>query len=208
MAKAADIGVVLGMESLSWVSQAPSYPEGLNAIVAAFGAQNNIPVINYDFALSVVGSSPYLGPARAGSPGIPALSTLPCWLSAEDPDGGGGDSQYSGAGTRRRLFTEPYDGQRGRITSKRKQHNYGIFTPVHSGNGRYNNNPLVAPFVNSTFAGSTATCTSSNPLVLYVTQSGVPCALTPGTAAITNTAPTGVKFNEWVMNVSCLDCTP
>ena len=37
------------------------------------------------------------------------------------------------------------------------------FTPY----GWYNNNPLVAPFVNATFAGPTGTWTSSNPLVMY-----------------------------------------
>jgi hypothetical protein len=72
------------------------------------------------------------------------------------------------------------------------------FTPY----GWYNNNPLIAPFVNSTFAaGATGTWASSNPLVMTVTQSGFAYALTPGAAAITYTSPTGVKFNEWIMNV-------
>jgi GDSL-like Lipase/Acylhydrolase family len=53
MAKAANIQVILGMESLSWLSQAPSNPQGLNALIAAFGAQNNIPVVNYGAALGV-----------------------------------------------------------------------------------------------------------------------------------------------------------
>ena len=208
MAKAANIRVVLGMESLSWVSQAPSYPEGLNAIVAAFGAQNNIPVINYDFALSVVGSSPYLGPASAGSPGIPAFQ-------APTPAGYALMTQMAEVAILGTLGLAPGGGYLQNLTMVNAgglhpnvnsiTTGYSLqFTPY----GWYNNNPLVAPFVNSTFAGSTGTWTSSNPLVMYVTQSGFAYALTPGTAAITYTSPTGVKFNEWVMNVGCLDCTP
>ena len=70
------------------------------------------------------------------------------------------------------------------------------FTPY----GWYNNG-LVEPFINSNYVGSSGTWASSNPLVMYVSQTGVAWALTPGTAAITYTSPSGVKFNEWVMYV-------
>jgi lysophospholipase L1-like esterase len=51
MAKAANIKVILGLEPLAWASEQPPYPQQLNAIVAAYGAQNNIPVVNYQDAL-------------------------------------------------------------------------------------------------------------------------------------------------------------
>ncbi len=72
------------------------------------------------------------------------------------------------------------------------------FTPY----GWYNNNPLVAPFVNDTFAGSSGTWASSSPLVMSVSQTGLAWALAPGTAAITYTSPSGVKFSEWIMYVT------
>jgi GDSL-like Lipase/Acylhydrolase family len=207
MAKAANIQVILGLESLSWVSQSPTYPEGLNAIVAAFGAQNNIPVINYDFALSVVGSSPYLGPVPSvvGEPAFQVPTAAGYALMTQM-------AEVAILGT---LGLEPGGGYLQNITMVNADGGlnpnvnsittgYSLqFTPY----GWYNNNPLVAPFVNATFAGSTGTWTSSNPLVMTVTQSGFAYALTPGTAAITYTSPTGVKFNEWVMTVGCLGCT-
>jgi uncharacterized protein YjdB len=56
--------------------------------------------------------------------------------------------------------------------------------------------------LNSNYAGATGTWASSNPLVMYVSQSGLAWALTAGTANITYTSPTGVKFSEWTMYVS------
>jgi uncharacterized protein YjdB len=61
---------------------------------------------------------------------------------------------------------------------------------------------LVAPFVNDTFAGSSGTWASSSPLVMSVSQTGLAWALAPGTAAITYTSPSGVKFSEWIMYVT------
>ena len=70
------------------------------------------------------------------------------------------------------------------------------FTPY----GWYNNG-LVEPFINSSYIGSSGTWASSNPLVMYVSQTGVAWALTPGTATITYTSPSGVKFSEWIMYI-------
>jgi hypothetical protein len=210
MAKAANIQVILGMESLAWASASPVYPEGLNAIVAAFGAQNNIPVINYDFALSVVGPSPYLGPASSAGFPIPAFQ-------APTPAGYALMTQMAEVAILGTLGQVPAGGYLQNLTMT-NANSSGLYPNVNSITtgyslqftpyGWYNNNPLVAPFVNGTFAGSTGTWTSSNPLVMTVTQSGFAYALTPGTAAITYTSPTGVKFNEWIMYVGCLDCTP
>jgi len=71
------------------------------------------------------------------------------------------------------------------------------FTPY----GWYSNG-LLEPFVNSTYAGSSGTWASSNPTVMYVNQTGVAWALSPGKANITYTSPTGVNFNLWTMTVT------
>jgi hypothetical protein len=55
--------------------------------------------------------------------------------------------------------------------------------------------------INSTFQGSSGTWTSSNPLVMYVSQTGLAWAISTGTARITYTSPTGVVFSPWVMYV-------
>jgi RHS repeat-associated protein len=56
--------------------------------------------------------------------------------------------------------------------------------------------------LNSNYAGATGTWASSNPLVMYVSQTGLAWAITSGTANITYTSPTGVKFSEWTMYVN------
>ncbi len=209
MANAANIKVILGMESLSWASASPAGAEGLNALIGAFGAQNNIPVINYDAALNEVSLSPYLGPASTGlsqpafeaptAAGYVLMTQMAevVILATQGLQPGGGYLQDVTTPNANSTFLYPNVNS---ITT-----GYTLqFTPY----GWYNNNPLVAPFVNSPFNGPTGTWTSSNPLVMTVTQSGFAYALTPGTAAITYTSPTGVKFNEWIMNVGCLGCTP
>jgi hypothetical protein len=37
---------------------------------------------------------------------------------------------------------------------------------------------------------------------MYVSQTGLAWAITSGTAIITYTSPTGVKFSEWIMYVN------
>lgn len=71
------------------------------------------------------------------------------------------------------------------------------FTPY----GVYSGLSAAQPMLNSNYAGATGTWASSNPLVMYVSQSGLAWALTAGTANITYTSPTGVKFSEWTMYV-------
>jgi len=51
MAKAANIQVVLGIESNQWSAEGGLNFEPMNSLVATLGAQNNIPVINYGNAL-------------------------------------------------------------------------------------------------------------------------------------------------------------
>jgi hypothetical protein len=76
MAKAANIKVILGLEPLAWASEQPPYPQQLNAIVAAYGAQNNIPVVNYGDALcQCVGSTN--GPAYGPGYDLPTYGAGP-----------------------------------------------------------------------------------------------------------------------------------
>jgi hypothetical protein len=58
------------------------------------------------------------------------------------------------------------------------------------------------PLLNSTINGSSGTWTSSNPLVMYVSQTRLAWANSPGTAIIRYTSPGGVNFSEWIMNVN------
>jgi hypothetical protein len=72
------------------------------------------------------------------------------------------------------------------------------FTPY----GQYSGLAAAQPMLNSNYAGATGTWASSNPLVMYVSQTGLAWAITSGTAIITYTSPTGVKFSEWIMYVN------
>ena len=55
--------------------------------------------------------------------------------------------------------------------------------------------------LNTNFAGASGTWTSSNPAVMYVSQTGLAWALSQGTTTIKYTAPNGALFAPWVMNV-------
>jgi hypothetical protein len=55
--------------------------------------------------------------------------------------------------------------------------------------------------LSSNFAGSSGIWTSSNPAVMYVTQTGLAYALSWGTATISHISPKGVHFSPWVMTV-------
>jgi len=74
------------------------------------------------------------------------------------------------------------------------------FTPV----GQYSDGS-THPQLNSSFAGTSGTWTSSNPQAMYVSQTGQAIALTPGTAIIKYTSPNGVQFSEWIMYISAGD---
>jgi acyl-CoA thioesterase I len=212
MAKAANIKVILGVESVAWASATPPYPQQLNAIVAAYGAQNNISVINYGDALcqcvsSIGGASlsvapgPYMvqGETLGLVPNVAGYALMTEMAEAlintlgQTPGGGYlqnielSNNSLNSAAPSSPLLTNVNTVSPGFILQ---------FTPY----GWYNNG-LVEPFINSNYVGSSGTWASTNPLVMYVSQTGVAWALSPGTAAITYTAPSGVKFNEWVMYV-------
>jgi hypothetical protein len=75
------------------------------------------------------------------------------------------------------------------------------FTP----SGQYTGG-LVFPLTNTNyFTKTSGTWASSNPLIMYIDQTGHAWALTPGSANITFTSPTGVRLNEWTMTVQSYD---
>jgi len=213
MAKAANIKVILGIEPTQWASASPPYPQAINSIIAGYGAQNNIPVVNYADALcqcvnstggadpvpngnqymvaNVYGPGPGLYPTVAGyalmtqMAEVANLSTL-----GQTPGGGYLQNIEPSEQEAQPSLTNVNSGVPGNVFQ---------FTPY----GWYNNG-LVEPFVNNTFAGSNGTWASSNPLVMSVSQTGLAWALSPGTAAITYTSPSGVKFNEWIMYIGAL----
>jgi len=207
MAKAANIKVVLGIESWQWATAWPVYPQAINSIIAAYGAQNNIPVINYADALCQCVSStgglvasgavqymagegvnPGLAPTVAGYTLMTIMAEAAINTLGQTP--GGGYLQN---------IVQPNPTMPGPLLTNVNTVGPGTvlqFTPY----GWYNNG-LLEPFINSTYAGSSGTWASSNPLVMYVSQTGLAWALSPGTAAITYTSPSGVKFSEWIMYV-------
>jgi lysophospholipase L1-like esterase len=72
------------------------------------------------------------------------------------------------------------------------------FTPY----GGYSDG-ATRPIYNSNYnTGASGTWTSSNPVVMSVTQTGIAYALSPGTAWISYTSPEGVIFSPWVMTVA------
>jgi hypothetical protein len=222
-AKAANIQVVLGLEPAnvlgSWADS--TNLEELNSLIANYGAMNNIPVINYGDALcNCIGST--------GGSGIGPLSNLTIpWTpyivpdSITSPDGeqiaGPSASGYA-------LMTQMAEATINTLNAKLVGgylQNIEQGTPNETTNGPAPNvntvapaaviqftpygtysNGLVEPFLNSNFAGSTGSWTSSNPLVMYVSQKGLAWSLSPGTAIIRYTSPGGVSFNEWVMYVN------
>jgi acyl-CoA thioesterase I len=209
MAKAANIQVILGIEPLWWATASPPYPQQLNAIVAAYGAQNNIPVINYEDALckcvSSLGGPAYGSSATYNNPGAGAGPSLAGYAlmttMAEAVINTWGQTPGGGYLQNVELSNQPLNIAAPSSPLQSNVNTVGPgfqlqFTPY----GWYDNG-LVEPFINSSYVGSSGTWASSNPLVMYVNQTGVAWALTPGTAAITYTSPSGVKFNEWIMYV-------
>ena len=219
-AKAANIQVVLGLEPTNFVgpftSSAPL--EGLNSLVASYGASNNIPVINYGDALcGCVGSTGGTGiGASFASPYtpyiVPDVITTPDGYQIAGPSAAGYalmtqmaeatintlNANLAGGYLQNIQQGNPNEGISGPTPNVNTVAPAAViqFTPYG-----YYSNGLLEPFLNSNFAGSTGTWTSSNPLVMYVSQKGLAWSLSPGTAIIHYTSPGGVSFNEWVMYV-------
>jgi lysophospholipase L1-like esterase len=228
MAKAANIQVVLGIESPEWPDEGGGYLQYINSIVATLGAQNNLPVINYADALcacvgSTVGSTGEFGVISSTAPvawiGTNFATQLPYMTKAPN----GPFTPYAPNPEGYALMTQMAEATintlgvplRGGYLQNELQANYRDgptkpkanvtnvywndtiqFTPY----GQYSNG-ITEPLINSTYAGSTGTWASSNPLVMWIDQKGLATALAPGGVVITYKSPSGVAFNEWRIHV-------
>ena len=218
-AKAANIQVVLGLEPANFSSNG-SLIQGLNSLVANYGAINNIPVINYGDALcNCVGST-----GGSGIGPITNLSTswtpyvVPDFITSPDGEQIAGPSP-SGYALMAEMAEATINTLNAKLTAGYLQ-DVEQGTPNETSNGPAPNvntvypgatiqftpygmysNGLVEPMLNSNFAGASGTWTSSNPLVIYVNQKGLAWSLSPGTATIRYSSPGGVSFNGWVMYI-------
>jgi lysophospholipase L1-like esterase len=221
-AKAANIKVILGN-----ISESGGYTlatDLMNAALDAYGAANGIQVINYSDALcgcvgslggSGIGSTYATGPN--GYVVAAALLVTSTGTTNSTSDGG-----YVPTAAGYALMTQMAETAIANlILTLKSGYLQDVTLPTYDFVQPYANVNSVStgqflqftPFglysdgsthevVNSTFAGLSGTWTSSNPLVMNVTQTGKASALTPGTAIIKYTAPNGVPFSEWIMYVS------
>jgi hypothetical protein len=224
-AKAANIQVVLGLEPLLATNNSKVL-QMLNAIIATFGEEHNIPVINYGDALnSLVGSTANFNGGYASTLGGNSTAAIvwsystPQYLQPDPLFNLGLIPTVDGFS----LMTEMAEASintlhakllGGYLTNSQKISlpnsvvvylnvktvaptanvqfiPYGIFS-----NGR------TEPLINTNYAGTNGTWASSNPLVLYVNQQGLAWGISTGTAHLTYTSPTGVRFAEWTIHVT------
>jgi lysophospholipase L1-like esterase len=209
-AKAANIKVILGIEP-STLSFDSSILEQLNSVVANYGAANSIPVINYEGALcgyvcsgdgtavgySWTGDSSLLVTSAESGGLIPSavgysvmtqmaeatINTLDLtlkggWLQNVQQFNGNEDSGPT---------PDVNTVQPGAVLQ---------FTPT----GLYSDGSQQV-LLNTNLQGSNGIWTSSDPLVMYVNQSGMTWAISQGTAIIRYLPPSGIKFSEWIMYV-------
>jgi hypothetical protein len=224
-AKAANIKVILGIES-PYFTYNPQLLDSMNSVIASYGAANNIPVINYGDALCVcVGSvsvNAFSLVPTGSSFGYPVNGTGPLIVpSTYPPLTTGSYLAPSAAGysvmtqmAKTAISTLSLTLKGGWLSDVQQQNpNEGILAPTPNVNTVYPGAVLQftpvglysdgsqQPFVNSNFQGASGTWTSSNPLVMYVSQTGQTWALSPGTAIIHYVTPSGVPFSEWIMYV-------
>ena len=198
----------------------------MNSVIASYGAANHIPVINYGDALcvcvgSVSGSAFSLVPTGSsfgypvgGTGPLIVPSTYPALTTGSylTPSAAGYSVMTQMAETAISTLSLTLKG--GWLSDVQQQNsNEGINAPTPNVNTVYPGAVLQftpvglysdgsqQPLVNSNFQGSSGTWTSSNPLVMYVSQTGETWALSPGTAIIHYVTPSGVPFSEWIMYV-------
>jgi hypothetical protein len=214
-ARAANIQVILGIEPQNLAFGGPIEP--INSILANYGAANKIPVINYGDALCGC-----VGATGAISVGYDFASQNALMVPATDQIG----TALIPSATGYALMTQMAEAAINTIHATVER---GYLQNIQQANDNEDNGPTfnvdtvnvgavvqftpralysngsVQPILNSNFAGSSGTWTSSNPLVMYVSQKGLAWSLSTGKAIITYTSPTGIRFSEWVMNISSGD---
>ncbi len=222
-AKAANIKVVLGLEAQNFLESGPAGNlELINAVVAAYGTANNIPVVNYgDVLCGCVGSitpggigviTVNLNSLQSVSKGLMGPAAYAYASIFPNTDGYALMTQMAETAVATMGLTIksgylqnveiPY-------FAESIQQPIAVNLPGITSNGAVQftaqatwSDGVTRPVLNSTFGGSSGTWTSSNPLVMYVDQKGLAQGLTVGKAQITYRSPTGVLFNPWNMTVS------
>jgi hypothetical protein len=225
-AKAADIKVILGTEP-----EGPINPNmtPLNAWIEAYGAANNIPVINYADALcdcvGSVGESLGITGYFYGTTPNPSGTYLPLlaptyYYNAMTPTA-------AGYGLMTQLAQNTIATVSGVTLKSGHLQNidismYGEGWPDEPFSANANDvlAGSVLQFVpygvysdgsartltNTNFAGSSGTWTSSNPLVMVINQSGKSWAVSPGKTRISYRSPNGIGFSPWDMTVvTCIE---
>ncbi len=208
-AQAANIKVILGTTP-PISTNASGYVTQINAAIAAYGAVNNIPVIDYADALCrctslITGdfATSALMTPTAGVVPLPGDGLLPNTAGyavmtqlAENTiatvnlklvtgwlsDVGSGESEGGGGQINVNTVSPPDTVQ---------------FTPIG-----YYSDGSQHPLINTNMQDATGTWTSSNPVVMNINQQGLAWALSGGTTIIKYRSPTGVPFSEWVMHVN------
>jgi hypothetical protein len=213
-AEAAGIKVILG--TTPPISTNDSYYEPqTNAIIFAYGAAHNVPVVDYaDMLCGCASLNMDLNATFATSPfmmsttGPPLPYPFPYGLL---PNTAGYQAMTLLAETA--IATENITLQSGWLSDETlvdaedqpPTSNVNTvslpgvvqFTPVgyYSDGSEHN-------MINTNAQDATGTWASSDPTVMNVNQKGLAWALSPGTTSITYTAPNGVAFSRWVMYVN------
>jgi hypothetical protein len=223
-AKAANIQVILGTEPPPPVNATNMTP--VNAFVEAYGAANNIPVINYADALcgcvesvgSPVGVTGYFYATTANPAGnyLPLLAPIPFVPGLVDMI-----PTAAGYALMTQLAQNTIATVLGAKLKSGHLENIGI-SLIIEGEPPFPTNEndvlvgTILQFVpygvysdgstrtltNTNLAGSSGTWTSSNPGVMAVSQSGQSWAISPGTARISYRSPNGIGFSPWDMTVT------
>jgi hypothetical protein len=226
-AKAANIRVILGIEPV--IVSSTGRMEFINSIIASYGAEHKIPVINYSDALCGCISA-RLQPYQAYSTGIDSFEQFGGgpYIVAPPIDSSEAQSyprMVSAIGyammtqmaeTAVANMTLTLDG--GWLQNVEQKQEPGASssdlleeaTDVNTvGPGAIVQFTPIGhfsdgshhPFLNSSFEGSNGTWTSTNPLVMYVNQAGRSWANSPGKTIIRYTSPGGIEFCEWIMYI-------
>jgi hypothetical protein len=224
-ARAANIKVILGIEPPILAYPYEMMPQ-IDSVIASYAAANNIPVINYgDVLCGCVGSVTqtegigqdvfklYGGGAFLEVPSNPQPfpNDYPLVIS---PAGYSVMTQMA----QNVIATMNLTLKAGWLENMQQYDFHEVFTapPVGLSNvntvypgsvlqftpvGFYNDGSQHS-LLNTNFQGASGTWASSNPFVMYISQSGVAWANSPGTAVIRYTSPEGIKFSEWIMYVN------
>jgi hypothetical protein len=215
-AEAANIKVILGTTPPGSNSYLSGYTTQINAAIAGYGAAHNIPVIDYADLLCGCASLNTTNPLSLYSPAINTFMVAAPNVVPE-PDTNGVLPSTAGYALMTQLAetaiatmnltlksgwlqdvelpNETLDGSPVNVNTLSPPASVQ-FTPI----GYYSDgsqHPLLNPLIN----GSTGTWTSSDPVVMNISQNGLAWALSGGSTIIRYTSPGGVSFNEWVMYV-------